>query len=61
MSKRTEYMNIACIMNKAVEEAEKINCKCNKYLSSKCNRCCLIDSLNEKMDEIISNANIEED
>ena len=60
MSEKTKYMNVAFAINRAIEEAEKIQCDCNKYLESKCDRCCLIETLNKQMEDIICIANRKE-
>jgi len=53
MSKRNDYLNIATIINKAINETENLQCTCNKYLESKCDRCCLIESLTRQMNDIV--------
>lgn len=53
MSKRNDYLKIAMIINQAIDETEKLNCTCDKYFESKCDKCCLIQSLNKQMTDII--------
>lgn len=53
MSKRNDYLKIAMIVNQAIDETEKIQCTCNKYFESKCDRCCLIESLTKQMNDIV--------
>ena len=53
MSKRNDYLNIAVTINKAIIETERLQCTCNKYLESKCDRCCLKESLIKQMNDII--------
>jgi len=53
MSKRNEYLNIAMIINQAINETDKLQCTCNKYLENKCDRCCLLESLTTQMNDIV--------
>lgn len=61
MPNRNIYMSIAFIVNRASEEAEKLTCHCNRFTEHVCDRCRLIETLNNQVNEIITIANKEEE